>query len=608
MYSSVYSRLCRSFQQAYQDKSLPRFLVPALAALTALAVTPAFAAASGTDSDINWWNMAMSLFGGLALFLFGMEQMADALKAVAGERMKIILAKLTTNRFMGAATGAFVTAIIQSSSVTTVLVVGFITAGLMSMAQSIGVIMGANIGTTITAQIVAFKVTKAALLMVAVGFSMLFFSKQEKIKQYGGMLMGLGLVFFGMSVMSDAMKPLRTFEPFLDLMTSMENPLIGILVAAAFTGLVQSSSATTGIVIVMASQGFITLQAGIALAFGANIGTCVTAVLASIGKPREAVRAAVVHVLFNVFGVLLWIAFIPQLAEFVAWLSPAHPELSGTDRLASEAPRQIANAHTIFNIANTLIFIGFTTQFARLVERLVPDKPVEEKIIAQPKYLDEELLETPSLALDRARLEIGHMGDRVKEMLKDIMAAIVNGDRAMLKKIAKIDDEVDILHGHIVTYLGRISQKALTEQQTGVLVKLMGAANDLENIGDIIETDLVYLGNEGIDNHVAISKETRAMLAKLHEVVSTTAELAIDAVMENDEQAAQEVIGMKADIGRLMDSAAMHESRRLVAEEPNRLAAYTLEIDIIEKLKRIYYFSKRMAKAVMPEEVPERAA
>jgi len=612
MYSNLYSSLCSSFRQACLDKSVHRFLLPALATLTALAVAPAFAASgiSGPDADagINWWNMAMSLFGGLALFLFGMEQMADALKAVAGERMKVILAKLTTNRFMGAATGAFVTAIIQSSSVTTVLVVGFITAGLMSMAQSIGVIMGANIGTTITAQIVAFKVTKAALLMVAVGFSMLFFSKQEKIKQYGGMLMGLGLVFFGMSVMSDAMKPLRSFEPFLDLMASMENPLIGILVAAAFTGLVQSSSATTGIVIVMASQGFITLQAGIALAFGANIGTCVTAVLASIGKPREAVRAAAVHVLFNVFGVLLWIAFIPQLAEFVAWFSPAHPELSGTDRLASEAPRQIANAHTIFNIANTFIFIGFTTQFARLVERLVPDKPVEEKIIAQPKYLDEELLETPSLALDRARLEIGHMGNRVKEMLKDIMTAVVNGDRAMLKKIAKIDDEVDILHGHIVTYLGRISQKALTEQQTGVLVKLMGASNDLENIGDIIETDLVYLGNEGIDNQVAISKETREMLAKLHDVVSTTAELAIDAVMENDEQAAQEVIGMKADIGRLMDSAAMHESRRLVAAEPNRLAAYTLEIDIIEKLKRIYYFSKRMAKAVMPEEVPERDA
>jgi phosphate:Na+ symporter len=596
-----------SLPLACLNLSVSRFLLLALAVLTVFTVTPAYAA-SGAESGIDWWTMGMTLFGGLALFLFGMEQMADALKAVAGERMKLILAKLTTNRFMGAVTGAFVTAIIQSSSVTTVLVVGFITAGLMSMAQSIGVIMGANIGTTITAQIVAFKVTKAALLMVAVGFGMLFFSKQEKIKQYGGMLMGLGLVFFGMSVMSEAMSPLRSYQPFLDLMSSMENPLIGILVAAVFTGLIQSSSATTGIVIVMAAQGFITLQAGIALAFGANIGTCVTAMLAAIGKPREAVRAATVHVLFNVFGVILWVGFIPQLAEFVTWLSPVHPDLLGAERLAAETPRQIANAHTIFNVANTIIFIGFTSQFARLVERLIPDKPVEEMIIARPKYLDEELLETPSLALDRARLEIGHMGERVREMLQGILPAIVNGDRPLLKSIAKIDDEVDILHGHIVTYLGRISQKSLTEQQTRVLIKLMDACNDLENIGDVIETDLVYLGNEGIDEHVTISKETREILRKLHDVVTTTADLAIDAVMENDQQAAQEVIALKADINRLMESAAMHESRRLVAEEPNRLAAYTLEIDIIEKLKRIYYFSKRMAKSVMPEELSESAA
>jgi len=244
----------------------------------------------------------MQLFGGLALFLFGMEQMSDSLKAVAGEKMKTILSKLTTNRVSGALTGALVTAVIQSSSVTTVLVVGFISAGLMSMSQSIGVIMGANIGTTITAQIVAFKVTKYALLMISVGFTMLFFSQQHKIKQYGGMLMGLGLVFFGMGVMSEAMHPLRSYQPFLDLMVNMSNPLLGILVAAAFTALVQSSSATTGIVIVMASQGFISLPAGIALAFGANIGTCVTALLAAIGKPREALRAAAVHVLFNVLG------------------------------------------------------------------------------------------------------------------------------------------------------------------------------------------------------------------------------------------------------------------------------------------------------------------
>ena len=478
----------------------------------------------------------------------------------------------------------------------------------MSMAQSIGIIMGANIGTTITAQIVAFKVTKYALLMVASGFGMLFFSRQEKIRHYGGMLMGLGLVFFGMSVMSEAMSPLRSYQPFLDLMTSMETPLIGILVAAGFTALIQSSSATTGIVIVMATQGFITLEAGIALAFGANIGTCVTAMLASIGKPREAVRAAVVHVLFNVFGVLVWLGLIPYLAEFVAWLSPAHPELSGTDRLAAEAPRQIANAHTVFNIMNTLIFIGFTSQFARLVEKLVPDKPLDESKVIKPKFLDAELLETPSLALDLARLEIGNMGDRVKEMLQNIMTATIKGDRTMLRNIAKIDDDVDILHGHIVTFLGQISQKTLTEEQTRVLVNLMAASNDLENIGDIIETDLVYLGNQRIEAQVSISDETREILHKLHNVVTATTELAVDAVMEDDRRAALEVIAMKADINRLMESAAMHESKRLVAEEPNRLAAYTLEMDIIEKLKRIYYFAKRMAKTVVHEEESEHAA
>ena len=587
--------------------STPRTALLVFAMLAGIAAGPVLAA-SGDTGQMEWWNMAMKLFGGLALFLFGMEQMADALKAVAGERMKIILARLTTNRFMGAATGAFVTAVIQSSSVTTVLVVGFITAGLMSMAQSIGVIMGANIGTTITAQIVAFKVTKAALLMVAVGFSMLSFSRQEKIKQYGGMLMGLGMIFFGMSVMSDAMSPLRSYQPFLDLMASMDNPVIGILVAAVFTGLVQSSSATTGIVIVMASQGFISLQAGIALAFGANIGTCVTAMLASIGKPREAVRAAVVHVMFNVFGVMVWIGLIGHLAEFVTWFSPSHPELSGVDRLAADTPRQIANAHTVFNIANTLIFIGFTGQFARLVEWLVPDKPLEEKVIAKPRYLDEALLETPSLALERVRLEIGHMGDRVKDMLEQIMPAILNGDRGSLRAVAKIDDEVDILHGYIVTYLGRISQNTLTEEQTHDFINLMAAANDLENIGDVIETDLVHQGYEGIEQGVSISDATRKILLELHHVVSNAVDMARDAVMENDQIAAQEVIAMKGDINRFMESAAMHQARRLVAEEPNRLAAYTLEIDIIEKLKRIYYFAKRMAKAVMPEETQERAA
>ncbi len=550
---------------------------------------------------MSWSSMSIQLLGGLALFLFGMEQMADALKAVAGKRMKNILARLTANRFMGAITGAFITAIIQSSSVTTVLVVGFISAGLMSLAQSVCIIMGANIGTTITAQIIAFKITEASMLMIALGFGMLFFIKQEKIKLYGGILMGLGMVFFGMTIMSNAMQPLHDYPPFLHLMMQMGNPLISILIAAAFTGLIQSSSATTGIIIIMASQGFITLPTGIALAFGANIGTCITAILASIGKPREAVRAAMVHILFNIIGVLLWVGFIDQLAQFVTWFSPRYEMLTGTAKLAAETPRQIANAHTLFNIANTLIFIGFTSQFARLVEWLIPDKPLDESMLTTPRFLDKELIGTPSLALDRTRLEIGQMGQQAQEMLVQIMPAIFTGTRSSLSQIAAMDDTIDITHGQVITYLGQISKQSLTDAQTQEFTTFMGAANNLENIGDIIESDLVELGHKRLDEDVIISKKTQEVLINLHEKVSAAMDLAIQAVTEGDPDAAQQVIAMKATINRLADAAALYEAKRLIAEEPKRLQAYTIEMDTIEKLKRIYYFARRMSKATIPQ-------
>lgn len=574
--------------------------------VSALTAFPVYSA-TGADASMEWGVMGMKLFGGLALFLFGMEQMASALKAVAGERLKGILAKLTSNRFMGAVTGAFVTAIIQSSSVTTVLVVGFITAGLMSMAQSVGVIMGANIGTTITAQIVAFKVTKAALLMIGVGFSMLFISKQDRIKQYGTMLMGLGMVFFGMGVMSEAMSPLRSYQPFLDLMIKMENPLVGILVAAAFTGLIQSSSATTGIVIVMASQGFITLPAGIALAFGANIGTCITALLASIGKPREAVRAAFVHITFNIAGVLVWVLFIDQLANFVTGFSPSHPELSGVERLGAETPRQIANAHTIFNIANTLIFIGFTTQIARFVEWLIPDRTLEEEdLLVSAKYLDEDLLSTPSLALDMVRLEVLHMGESVQEMMERIMPAILKGNEQSLIAIRDLDDKVDILHEQIIDYMGRISKRSLSDPQTEEFLLLMEAVNNLEVIGDTIETNLVELGFDRIKAGISISEPTSEVITAFHQVVTKAFKSAIHAVSQYNTEAAEAVISMSDEVEKIADSAVAHEAVRLVAEEPNRLPAYIIEIDIIDKQKHIYSVAKRMANTVIAtEEVDE---
>ena len=236
--------------------------------------------------------LIFGLLGGLALFLYGMGQMADSLKIVAGDRMKSILARLTRNRVAGVLTGAFVTAVIQSSSVTTVLVVGFISAGLMTLAQSVGVILGADIGTTITAQIIAFNIKEYSLLLVAAGFLVMFVARRETTRHYGTAIMGLGLVFLGMGIMGAAMKPLRTWQPFLDVMAGMENPWLGIAVGAVFTALVQSSSATVGIIIVLGSQGLVSLPVGIALLLGANIGTTVTALLASVGRPREAQRAA----------------------------------------------------------------------------------------------------------------------------------------------------------------------------------------------------------------------------------------------------------------------------------------------------------------------------
>ena len=335
--------------------------------------------------------LAFGLLGGLALFLFGMGQMADSLKVVAGDRMKSILARLTRHRVAGVLTGAFVTAVIQSSSVTTVLVVGFISAGLMTLTQSVGVILGADIGTTITAQIIAFNIKEYSLLLVAMGFLVMFVARREAARRYGTAIMGLGLVFLGMGIMGESMKPLRTWQPFLEVMSGLENPWLGIAVGALFTALVQSSSATIGIIIVLGSQGLVSLPAGIALLLGANVGTTATALLASIGRPREAQRSAVIHLIFKVLGVLIWVFLIDQLMWLAVQASPSSPELTGSARLAAETPRQIANAHTLFNVANTLLFLPFVNGFVWLVRRLLPDRKDGDHRV-RIKYLDDGLI------------------------------------------------------------------------------------------------------------------------------------------------------------------------------------------------------------------------
>lgn len=589
---------------SFTTPNLRTLFLLAFGALVWFFAAPALAAAPGGD-QIDWFTLGMGLFGGLAVFLFGLEHLSGALQAAAGEKLKLILAKLTTNRIMGAVTGALVTALMNSSTVTTILVVGFITAGVMTLTQSIGVIFGANVGSTITAQIIAFNVAQYALAMIAVGFTIRLAAKTEQFKHYGTMLTGLGLVFFGMGIIGEAMNPLRDYQPFLDLMVAMENPLLGVTVGLVFTALVNSSAATLGVAIVMASDGLISLEAGIALALGANMGTIFTTLIAAIGKPRDAVRAAWVHGLFNIIGPLIWVPFIPQLVDIATWLSPANPELEGTARMAAEVPRQIANAHTVLNVVNALVFLNFTALFVRAVIWMFPDKPVEPaRVIVEPRFLSEELIETPTLALESVRKEIGHMGGIAQAMLVKVREAFNQSDRAALEEVEKMDDQIDLLHDFIIHYLGRIRTQPLTEEQDDEFVSLLGVTDDLESLADVIETDLVTLARNALQTEEIKRSETvRSMMTELHAKLVEAVQVAVAAVEENDPRKAQDVLGIKDAFEHTIELALRHQATRLEPEDAARLAGFRLEMEVLDKLERIYRLARRIAKAVLPAEV-----
>ncbi len=541
----------------------------------------------------EWFTLIMGLSGGLAIFLIGMDRTVSGLKGIAGNRLRWILSHLTGNRWFGALTGAGITAIIQSSSITTVVVVGLVSAKAMTLTQSVGVIFGANVGTTITAQIIAFKVTKYALAAVAIGFAIEFFARSELMERIGRAVLGLGLVFFGMSVMGLAMEPLTEYQPFLDAMASISNVWIGILIGAVFTALIQSSSATTAIVIAMAATNLISLELAIAFVLGANVGTSVTAQLAAIGKPVEAKRVAMVHTLFNVIGVLIWIPFVPFLASVALRLSPA-----------GDVARQVAWAHTTFNVANLFIFIWFTTWFAKAATWLVKDRKAIDAPIIETRYLSVDLLATPSIALDRARMEIARMGTRVRDMVIAGVPAAVSGTAADLAAVEASDDEVDELHTQIVGYLGRISERDITREQTEELLGLLEAAGDIEAIGDAVETNLVTSGRRRLEAGLVISPSTITVINGIAAEVTTAVDIAVGAVGRGSPEAARRAIDMKPEISARTSDAIEYQLERLTADEPDRVQAYRIESDIIEDLKRIYYYAKRAARVGVPTEEP----
>jgi len=577
------------------------------------------AAGSPKTGEISWAFLVIGLLGGLALFLYGMEKMSEGMKKSAGNKMRSILAALTKNRVIGLLVGAFVTMVIQSSSATTVMLVSFVQAELMSFSQSLGVILGADIGTTVTAQLIAFKLTDYALLMIAVGFALRMFAKQDNIRHIGDVILGFGILFFGMKLMSDAMKPLRSYPGFINLMQGLENPLLGLLVGTVFTALIQSSSAFTGVLIVLAQQQLITLEAGIPMLFGANIGTCITAGLASIGMSREAKRVALAHVFFKIAGVLLFIFWIPSFAELIRSIAAS---------FGADIARQIANAHTIFNVSLGLVFLPFTAIFAGLILRLFPDKEEEKHLKPATWHLEEGSISTPAIAIDLARSEISRMAKLLERMLRAIIIPFMS-DANLIKKqglpkeeinllleeiptrdeiypqltllegLDMREEKIDFLEEKIGDYLIQIGRQELSDRQANEVFSMTSIVNDMESIGDIIHRIMIPLIAKKQALATDFSEEGKEELMIFHVKICKQISRLRDFFAEINPQKALKIMAKEEQYLELEAKYRTRHLQRFLQQRKETAQTHEVHMELLDLLKQINVYAGNIAKTIL---------
>ncbi len=454
----------------------------------------------------NWiYMLVIGLFGGLGLFLFGMHAMSEGMQKSAGERLRSILENVTHNRIIGAGIGTVVTTVIQSSSATSVMLVSFVNASLLQFRQTIPVLLGAAIGTTITAQMIAFKITEYSLLLVAVGFFMQTFSKKEHVKSIGYSLFGFGVLFFGMHIMSDAMAPLREWSPFIELLLKLENPLVGILVGTAFTALIQSSSAFIGIMIVLASQGLLSLDASIPLLLGSNLGTPVTALLSSMKSGIEAKKVAVAFIIIKFITVLIFAGWTVQLGE---WMVRFAPEAS--------LARLIANSHTLINLVLMMVILPITPQVARFVDWLMGKPREQGKVTFATLYLDQGMITTPSLALNLAKQEIIRMGMIVRTMFSLILRPFLEKEATSLNDIYTHEQEVNFLRDSIKEYLLKINRESVNSKRVNESFHMLYSMNEFEQIADIISGGLANRAEKWVLKDYDFSEDGKKELKEYH--------------------------------------------------------------------------------------------
>ncbi|PEC58699.1 sodium:phosphate symporter [Bacillus wiedmannii] len=541
--------------------------------------------------EYNIQDMIFQFIGGLGIFLFGIKYMGDGLQQAAGDRLRDILDRFTTNPLMGVLAGMLVTVLIQSSSGTTALTVGLVSAGFMTLRQAIGVIMGANIGTTVTAFIIGIKIGEYALPVMAVGAILLFFFKNKKVHSVGQVVFGFGMLFFGLELMSAGMKPLRSLEAFQELMVSMsDNPILGIIVGTVFTLIVQSSSATIGILQELFGQGAIDLQAALPVLFGDNIGTTITAVLAAIGTSIAARRAALVHVIFNIIGTLIFTIILIPFTSLIQYFQTSlnlNPEMT------------IAFAHGTFNVTNTIIQFPFIAVLAWIVTKIIRGE--DSSINFKPQHLNPIFIEqSPAIALTEAQKEIIRMAEFSLHGLKEANQFLNTQDKKHADMATQLEGAINNLDKKIIEYLVLLSEKPLSPTDSEKHSVLAGVVGDIERVGDHVE-NLVELVDFQISHRVSLSDEALAELNEMLELTISTLQDAINALTNFDTELAQTVIAKERKIDQMERVLRKRHVLRL-NERSCSGDASIIYVDMVSNLERIGDHAVNIADGVLGEQ------
>ncbi len=529
--------------------------------------------------------IAVGVLGGLGLFIYGMHLMASGLQKAAGKKLERIIEVLTKNRLMGVLIGAVVTAIIQSSSATTVMVVGFVNAGIMNLTQAIGLIMGANVGTTMTAQIVSFDLEGYAPIAVGIGMFWLMISKQQKQKHYAEILLGFGILFIGMEFLKDALKPMREVQAFTDMLLNFgHHPLLGLLAGFGITFVVQSSSASIGMLVALAAQGLLPIESALPILYGDNIGTCTTALISSIGTNKNAKRAAIMHLTFNLIGSLIFMLLLSgPIKALVQYLNP------------TDVPRQIANAHTFFNLTNVIIQLPFAFVIIKIATWLVPDGKETDKV-KLTKYIDERILETPTIALNSVINETIAMGELAGKSFATSMIAIFESKESSVQEVFAMEKDINALEKFITDYLIKLSNTDITGENRKRVDALFNAINDLERIGDHAD-NIAEIADEAITKRIQFTPDALVELKEMSDAASEALKLCLEAIDQIDVDKAITVIQLEEKVDHLEKAYRKRHIERLNHNECTSEAGILFN-DLISNIERVSDLSANLARLV----------